>query len=489
MPYKGPADNTLPPNIKALAITERKAWVTTFNRTFATCTKDGSGADCEAEAFASANETMAVKTEEKRMKELRNTLDQFERTVRRLLQAALGENGYVKEVFFEHPTLGTSAILDSNYGGFMHIPFEVGADEATVTLSAASQWRAVRLTYDFVQSIPDPDLPPEPTEATTSDDPNEMVVTESMVGGAFKIIEAADGETQTSPLILDIIPIQPGWGNQRDNFYYPLETLTQFAGVWEGAKMYATDHREDEKSVRTEVSQVIKSPVGFTDDGVPIARVGVFDPVFAQMVRNRDSLGILDGLHCSISCLATADGEHAEGTRKGRTIVGFDGEGANIDWVTQAGAGGQALRTISSQEKAMNEKPEAKEAVVATVEVREEDQETPEPQSPETPEVPAEVGSVAVSTEDVKRIVEASVLPTAAQAKLCGQAFESIETVTTAIAGEVAYLKEVTKSGSPLGGSSGSEKQAVTADEVAQRQVEVNAKWFNLPVRKQEVKS
>ena len=143
----------------------------------------------------------------------------------------------------------------------------------------------------------------------------------------------------------------------------------------------------------------------------------------------------------------------------------------------------------------MNEKPEANEAVVATVEVREEDQETPEPQSPETPEVPAEVsdepevGSVAVSTEDVKRIVEASVLPTAAQAKLCGQAFESIETVTTAIAGEVAYLKEVTKSGSPLGGSSGSEKQAVTADEVTQRQVGVNAKWFNLPVRKQEVKS
>jgi len=51
-----------------------KAWVTTFNRTFATCTKDGSGADCEAEAFASANETMAEQAEEQRMKELQNTL-------------------------------------------------------------------------------------------------------------------------------------------------------------------------------------------------------------------------------------------------------------------------------------------------------------------------------------------------------------------------------------------------------------------------------
>jgi hypothetical protein len=66
--------------------------------------------------------------------------------------------------------------------------------------------------------------------------------------------------------------------------------LERDAHVFEGVKMYTTNHKEDEKSVRTEVSQVLRCPVGFTDTGAPIAQVGVFDPAFAENIKNRAAL-------------------------------------------------------------------------------------------------------------------------------------------------------------------------------------------------------
>ena len=68
--------------------------------------------------------------------------------------------------------------------------------------------------------------------------------------------------------------------------------LERDAGVFEGIKMYATDHKPDEKSVRTEVSQVLKCPTGFTEAGAPIALVGVFDDTFAASIRNREAGGV-----------------------------------------------------------------------------------------------------------------------------------------------------------------------------------------------------
>jgi hypothetical protein len=80
--------------------------------------------------------------------------------------------------------------------------------------------------------------------------------------------------------------------------------LKECADVFVGAKMYSTDHREGEKSVRTEVS-LIKEIVGY-HEGAPIGRAKVFHPDFAELVRNRAEAGELQSLECSILANGTA---------------------------------------------------------------------------------------------------------------------------------------------------------------------------------------
>jgi hypothetical protein len=79
----------------------------------------------------------------------------------------------------------------------------------------------------------------------------------------------ADINPNRAPLTMRVQLIRPGWGNTKDNHYYPPEVLRRDAHVFEGKKMYTTDHVQGEKSERTEVS-VIEAIESFTDDGAPI---------------------------------------------------------------------------------------------------------------------------------------------------------------------------------------------------------------------------
>jgi hypothetical protein len=155
------------------------------------------------------------------------------------------------------------------------------------------------------------------------------------------------GKGPRSPLDLDVKLIVPGWGNKRDNNYYPATVLKRDAGVFVGAKMYATDHRENEKSVRTEVSR-IKEITGFADDGAPIARVTIFDPDFAEQTRNRAQAGILDSLECSILAYGTGKPGKAPDGKSGYIVEAITAA-QSVDWVTKAGAGGRALRLAESR--------------------------------------------------------------------------------------------------------------------------------------------
>ena len=156
--------------------------------------------------------------------------------------------------------------------------------------------------------------------------------------GAVRIVEGETG----GPVKLDVLLIEPGWGNTRDNNYYPAPMLKEYAPIFKGAKMYATDHREHEKSVLTEVAQILSCPVGFTPSGGVVARVGVFDERFAASVRNRAALDALDSLAVSILASGTSS-PFAESARKGRRIDAIT-EVKSVDFVTRAGAGGRALR-------------------------------------------------------------------------------------------------------------------------------------------------
>lgn len=285
------------------------------------------------------------------------------------------------------------------------------------------------------------EVPAEEMPATETETPKEPNLAESVngVGGAIKLAEGAlPANGPRSPLTLEVAIIKPGWGNKRDNRFYSREMLARDSKVLEGAKMYTTDHADAEKSVRTEVSRIDKI-IGFRDDGAPIASVTVFDPGFAEAVRNRAAANALDSLECSIL---------GDGKLRATTIDGKQGymvesitDIRSVDWVTKAGAGGRALRIAES----------------------------------ETPATPT-----FLTEADVIAALKETKLPAASVNRLKANAYTTKAALGSAIAAEVAYLKEVTGSGQPVNGfNTPPQGQSVSLAEVQKAQDAINAKFLH----------
>lgn len=243
------------------------------------------------------------------------------------------------------------------------------------------------------------------TSETAHPAPIGQPLAESIHGAGVTLAEGeAPANGARSPLDINVKLITPGWGNKRDNHYYPAEVLKRDAKMFEGVKMYATDHIAAEKNVRTEVSQ-IRAITGFAPDGAPIARVTVHDPSFAEMVRNRAAAGLLDSLECSILAYGSAKRGTAPDGREGNIVEAITAA-QSVDWVTKAGAGGHALALAESAADAAGDQP-----------------------------MLTEVEKLALLAE--------SGLHTAAQKRLAGAAYADAAALQTAIATEKAYLAEV----------------------------------------------
>ncbi len=268
----------------------------------------------------------------------------------------------------------------------------------------------------------------EPQEENT---PLPEKITESYEG---LVTLASEAQTEPNPLEMDVVLIKPGWGNTRDNHYYPRELLTNQNTVEKfiGSKMYESDHKPGEKSTRTWVSTVT-SAKGYTSDGSPIVRVAVHDPNFAQRIINLDEMGLLNKMECSILADATAERKaYQEGGRTGKKILEITNV-ESVDWVTRAGAGGHALRVAEDQEGA--QQTEEVEPAVEDEPVVEENQEG---------------GTTVLTKEQVQEILGKTRLPQASQDRLVEASYEDEAAVEKAITSEVEYLKAVTSSGKPF---------------------------------------
>lgn len=157
------------------------------------------------------------------------------------------------------------------------------------------------------------------------------------------ILEAtplADGINRRGPIKIKTAFITEGWGNERDGHYYPSETLQASAELFRDAKMYLTDHVQAEKNVKTEAA-FIASVDGFVQGQGLVGNVVVYDPDFAEKVRNLADVGRLDLLECSI--YAEGETQAAKiGEREGKVVKRIT-RVHSVDWVTRAGAGGHAM--------------------------------------------------------------------------------------------------------------------------------------------------
>jgi len=283
------------------------------------------------------------------------------------------------------------------------------------------------LATQYVGELPETEAEEEVTEAELA---------ESASGAAISLVEAEPNAHLANPLQLDIAVIKPGWGNKKQNRYYGHKMLKHNAPIFKGAKMHAVGHDPNKKDVRTEVSQILDCPVGFTENGEPIARVGVFDETFAQSVRNRAALGTLKDLHCSILGSGNIRQGKAPDGKSGNIVESIT-EIVNVDWVMKAGAGGHALNL--AEDSGGNDMADETQET-------EEQEETQEP----TEEV-QETEVVTLAESEVETALEATNLPGAFKTALSKSEYVSQEVLQEAIKGAVAEVKKLTGSGQPFG--------------------------------------
>lgn len=294
----------------------------------------------------------------------------------------------------------------------------------------------------------------EPAE-TAEAQVQEIQFAETFDGIGADILEEADAMAG-DVLKMRVQIIKPGWGNSKDNHYYPIEVLARDSGVFKGIKMYETDHREAEKSTRTWVSTITDID-GFTETGAPIARVAVHDPQFAQRIRNLKAANLLDKMDCSI--LATGKVKSGEVDGKKGNIVEAITSANSVDWVTKAGAGGHALDlvetaegsetvTVTHETTAIVE-PVAETVITETTTIIPETEPTAEGIIEVIKEVMLE--ETQVTEGRVVELLAASRLPEKAKDHLSRRLYATENKLIEAIAEELTYLQEITKAGKPFG--------------------------------------
>jgi hypothetical protein len=296
----------------------------------------------------------------------------------------------------------------------------------------------------------------------------EAELSESTSGHSWTVAETGEiTGGPRAPLLLDFALMKPGRGNKRDNHYYSREVLERDAHVFEGVKMYATDHRPEEKSVRTEVGIVKMCPIRFEDDGTPIGRASIFNPDFAEQVRNRAKAGVLDSLENSILGIGkTKPGEAPDGGKV--KMVEAITKGLSVDFVTKGGAGGQARaliendggETMSEQDKEKGKKAEEaspQEAQTGEAVLAEQKQEQAREQ--EAPQTLAEA--------EVEKAVDATKLPAFVKTALKVREYKDEAELEEAVETATKEVAKLTGSGQPFaqgGGTAPGKEEMSEAD-------------------------
>ncbi|MBU2072791.1 MAG: hypothetical protein KKA68_21360, partial [Gammaproteobacteria bacterium] len=151
--------------------------------------------------------------------------------------------------------------------------------------------------------------------------------------------------TLTAKGVAKVIIIKPGFGNEADNHYYPVETLRRDYDVFEGVKMYADHQTEDEEKKRPEGS--IKEWVASLknvryEEGLGIVGDAVIiEPWLQQKLAMLRDKGLLSEMGVSIR--AAGIGSKAKVDGKEANVVERITNARSVDFVTEAGAGGGVL--------------------------------------------------------------------------------------------------------------------------------------------------
>ena len=314
--------------------------------------------------------------------------------------------------------------------------------------------------------------------------------------GLAELKEAeGDAQPRTTALVMRQVMIEPGWGNTRDNNYYPKEVLARDAHILEGVKMYVTNHIDEEVNVRNEVAQILKCPDGFTETGGPIAKIGIFDPDFARNVRNRKELdelspgsNVLASLQSSICAYGEREKNFKKDGREGFRVTELT-SAKSVDFVPQAGAGGRGVellesaadtnggKTVDENEKEAAELKAAEEKAVAEKKAADEKLAADEKVAAEKLAAEEKANEPTfLSESEVKEAVLKTNLPEEAKAKLIKGQYADLAAVEARASEEAEYVRAITGSGQPFSQGSASATARQTDEEHEARVREIYAR-------------
>jgi len=484
MPYKVDGSD-VPESVASLSATKRRMFAAVWNSAYSKCVDDGgTDSECEGSAFAQANGVLKQQeVDMTKKKEVLIDAEELEQPASEVEpepepepeQEVEPEQEAAPEAATPNPTSPADA-LPTDGGGVAPAIEESEFSKVRDLLQAA-----LAIVNGMTQTE-EPEMPGEPPMEAAE------LFTESAV---LQLVEADPPANRRAPLMLDVGIIRVGPGNKCDNHYYTREMLERDGAVFGGAKMYATDHRNNEKSVRTEVSLVkeIRGVQEFADGAYLTGRVTVFNPDFAEDVRNRADAGVLDSLHCSILAKGEAQPGEVDGTEY--NIVTHIAEAQSVDWVTRAGAGGHAMAIAENDAQ-----PEEPEEAATEIQTEELDAGAPVPVT--LSEDSEESGSGVLNNERTDyehQIVTEEVvqplavdtvlgelgktnLPAASVAALATAPYMELVEVQAAVTSEVARLKAL-GSGQPLGLAAAPAKpKPKTSQEIQADLQAVNRKWL-----------
>ena len=370
------------------------------------------------------------------------SLSEQERRVRDAFLVAYGGDGdsyvsipyrsryWVRDVFIAPSEFGDAVVVEK---GSKYYLVSYSEDGDRIVFDDPPTWKTVVPTYRVETAATEADDAPLEGELET------VKLAETYTGVELLSQGIAEADDQ-GPLTMKVKLIEPGFGNKRDNHYYPAKMLKRDAHVFVGSKMHESDHKGD-KSTRTWVS-TIRSILGFSDSGAPLVEAVVHNPDFAQRIRNLDAEKLLGKMECSILAMAQVK-KNAEVNGHKANIVERITSGGDVDWVTRAGAGGKALSISESEDNMDKDEKDVKL-----------DEGAP-PEEPKVEEPKAEVPEKPLAEKEVAGILAETNLPESAKTYLAEGEYEDAEAVKEAVAKHIEYLKAVTGSGKPFGHEGG----------------------------------
>lgn len=226
-----------------------------------------------------------------------------------------------------------------------HMVYEFGGKTWQCDYALGDRSVTLGVATEVVQKTMYEPVKAKAAESDDKDRPAGDALEESATVELERTIRLREGTKVGTDGTVPVVIIKAGWGNKRDNHYYPAKMLERDYRVFEGNKMYIDHPTPAEAKARPERS--LKDLGGYITkvhgvvEGELLGTAKIVQPWLRELVEEAPE---------AVALSIRADGVVRKGTVGGRAgnIVESIPRSHSVDFVTQAGAGGRIASLYES---------------------------------------------------------------------------------------------------------------------------------------------